>query len=696
MNPKLEKCNWYRSKYKIDYSQYKKYSILESTQEKYDITDIIFRYVGDVVYISHPLSVKKKTKIIFNNIGNATATVYKRLKTIVFDNEGDATVYIVGKTACNIIFINRGNVKIVPSASTPITELVGEIIFANEGDVEICNLTSSGDKLHIYNSGDFCFKGIFLVSDGLKFNNLGNVHIINSNRLGGKLLFDNGGDVIIDSDNTLEARPEINFKNRKNVIINLNQYSVALYYCIFKNGGNVTINNKMPLLTVERLEFDNAKDVNFQNLLGIKSETEILFNNKGNVDINSVKFLRGKLIFKNNGDIYSKDLEEIETPTLVTFENGKSINLSNLKVSNRVAKFNLSSGGDVILGDNKNILSNAKNNSVGYIKSDNTTLYSNSSYIKRYNIPVNSGKVILYKAVDKITRTAPYDKIKTVWRIGETIEHTSWNPYDNEIGKGKYVASISPKSFFEITKSKRLTYVAIEIDVLDLYEYPFGKHPQFIGFRRGKVLYEVDKEKNIIDMKYTFAKEFYDYMESNNLNGGLVMAVITNKVRTNKFYYDADGSKQKNPYYDKLYRKQHILYKYGVDYYEERKKLEPDWVPDTKRGTFNILPDNPLMRQSVGTGNVSMSIVNQRNYSTDYFYQDKSGEFYPWDEKELGNVKMYIPNYTYANKDKLSVTIHKYLADSIYSLSYVKETEDNKYEEIKTFYNDDYIYKNLI
>lgn len=696
MNPKLEKCNWYRSKLKIDYSKYSKYSILEHTQEKYDITDIIFRYVGDVVYSSHPLSVKKKTKIIFNNRGNATATVYKRLKTIFFDNDGDAIVNLVGKTACNIIFINRGNVKIIPSSETPITELVGEIIFANEGDVEICNLTSSGDKLHIYNSGDFTFNGIFSVSSGLKFNNLGNVHIINSRRLEGKILFDNGGDVCIDNDTPLEARPNITFKNWKDVIINLNQYTVALYYCIFNNGGNVTINNKMPLLSVERLTFNNTKDVSFQNLLGIKSETEVLFNNKGNVNIDNVKCLKGRLTFKNNGDIYSKDLTEIETPTLVTFENGKSINLSSLKANDRIAKFNLSSGGDIILADNKNILANAKNNSVGYIKSDNETLYSNSSYIKRYNIPVINGKIILYKAVDKIKRTAAYDKINTIWRIGETIEHPIWNPYDNEIGKGKYVASISPKSFFELTKSKRLTYIAIEIDVLDLYEYPFGKHPQFIGFRKGKVLYEVDKEKNKIDMKYTFAKEFYDYMESNNLKDELVMAVITNKVRTNKFYYDADGVKQKNPYYDKLYRKQHILYKYGVDYFTERKKIEPDWVPDTKRGTFTTLADNPLMKQSVGTGNVSMSIVNQTNYATDYFYQDKSGDFHPWNETELGDVKMYMPDYTYAKKEKLTVTIHKYLADSIFSLSHVKAIEENKYEDIKTFFNDDYIYKNLI
>lgn len=703
MNRKRIRYEYYKSFFKLNYNSiYRNYKIIdEPTNDKY-VTGVIFRYTGDVFY--DPIGSfyhKKKRKIIFNNIGNVVAHAYKQTRFLFFDNEGDVSLCLHGKPACTLLFLNKGNVTITggdPSSN----EMVGHVFFCNEGNVYINGINHISNYTVMYNDGDVFIDSVYLLSKGIKITNLGNVYLDNISILEKEITFRNDGEVVINSKQNIFFNEKIGFENNGNVRININQYTYAFEDVLFANNGNVYISNELPILCSIKATFKNNGNVSFSNnILGFKFIQSFLFQNFGNVDMRNITIITGGAVFENTGSVYSHNLKTIESPTLVTFNNGKDVNLSKLEKSEKFYSIpKIFSGGNVIIG-NDDFLTEAKRIiPIGYIKTKNASYYSNESYLKRYKIPVVNGKVILYKGVDKKKRRALYDKENDIqWLIGETIEHPEWNPYENEIGKGKFIASINPMSFHAISKIKNISYLAIEIDVLDLYEYPFGKYPQFIGFRKGKVLYEVDKNKNILPMKYQFAKDFYDYMEDNDNKNELAMIQITNKVRTNKFYYDELEEKKKNPYHDKIYKKQIIIYPYGVDYYEERKKLEPDWIPDTKRGTYHLMSDNPLIKISDGTGNASISIVNLKKYKTSYYILE-GDTFVPWNEEKNGNIKMFIPEYTYTSKETLPITITKFLADGVYSLAHVKlegeehdNVKDNRYDIIKEFINEDYIYE---
>lgn len=703
MSRRRNQYEWYKSFFKLNYDTiYRNYRIIDEPTDDKNVTGVIFRYTGDVHYDSiGTYHNKKKRKIIFNNKGNVVAHAYKHTRFLFFDNDGDVTLYLHGKPACTLLFLNTGNVSVTGGDITN-NEMVGNTFFCNEGNVHIFRINRITNYTIIYNAGDFAIDSVYLLSKGLKITNLGNVRIDNVSIVEKKITFQNDGDIEINSSNNIFFNEKIAFANNGHAYININQYTNVFEEVVFENNGNVYINNKLPILCSIKTTFKNRGSVYFSdNILGFRLVQTFLFYNYGNVDMHNIQSISGGARFENTGSVFSQNLKHIESPTIVIFNNGKDVNLSKLEKSEKfISTPKIFSGGNVIIGDSHFLAELKRTAPIGYIKSKTTSYYSNETYLKRYKVPVNNGKVILYKAVDSKKRVATYDKEEHIqWLIGETVEHPEWNPYENEIGKGKFVASINPNSFHTITRVKNLTFLAIEINVLDLYEYPFGKYPQFIGFRKGKVLYEIDKNKNIIPMKYQFAKDFYDYMEDGGYKNEPVMARLTNKVRTNKFYYDEDGNKKKNPFNEKLFKKQEIIYPYGIDYFEERKKLEPDWIPDTKRGTYHLMSDNPLIKISDGTGNASISLVNMKKYKTAYFIL-KNDEFIPWNEEENGDVKMYMPEYTSSDKEKPQITINKFLADSIYSLSHVKlvgeeheDVKDNEYETIKEFINEDYVYE---
>jgi hypothetical protein len=117
-------------------------------------------------------------------------------------------------------------------------------------------------------------------------------------------------------------------------------------------------------------------------------------------------------------------------------------------------------------------------------------------FLEREGIETKNKKVILFKRVSEKMLTQEAQKNETEWSIGKTIIHPAWNPSVSECGKGKFHACSRPYFADEFRSEKSDKYIAIEIDVKDLYEW---KNPQFthkIAFRAGKVLYECDKFGN--------------------------------------------------------------------------------------------------------------------------------------------------------------------------------------------------------
>jgi hypothetical protein len=116
-----------------------------------------------------------------------------------------------------------------------------------------------------------------------------------------------------------------------------------------------------------------------------------------------------------------------------------------------------------------------------------------TKYLEREGVANKKGKVILYKKTSHDFKTQEKTINETIWTIGSMLEHPAWNPDKSEYGEGKYHACSHPYFCDDFRNEKGDKYIAVEIAVKDLYEWPNPKYPHKIAFRKGKVLYEVDK-----------------------------------------------------------------------------------------------------------------------------------------------------------------------------------------------------------
>jgi hypothetical protein len=102
--------------------------------------------------------------------------------------------------------------------------------------------------------------------------------------------------------------------------------------------------------------------------------------------------------------------------------------------------------------------------------------------------------VTLYKKVSKDFKTQENTKNETLWVIGSTLEHHAWNPNNGECGEGKFHACSRPYFCDEFRNNKGDRYIAISINLEDLYEWKDSpSYPHKISFRKGTILYECDK-----------------------------------------------------------------------------------------------------------------------------------------------------------------------------------------------------------
>jgi hypothetical protein len=119
--------------------------------------------------------------------------------------------------------------------------------------------------------------------------------------------------------------------------------------------------------------------------------------------------------------------------------------------------------------------------------------YTNEKFLDREGVVVTDEKVILYKRVSHDLKTQENSPNETLWGIGKTLEHSSWKPTENECGKGKYHACSRPYFCDEFRSKQGDVYIAIEIHTSDLYEWVNGAYPHKIAFRKGTVLYQVNR-----------------------------------------------------------------------------------------------------------------------------------------------------------------------------------------------------------
>jgi hypothetical protein len=118
--------------------------------------------------------------------------------------------------------------------------------------------------------------------------------------------------------------------------------------------------------------------------------------------------------------------------------------------------------------------------------------FKQEPYLKREGCEVKDKKVILFKRVSKDWKTMEGTKDETCWKPGTSLDHPCWSPKEEECGKGKFHACSRPYFCDEFRSERNDRYVAIEISVKDLYEWPKPSYPHKIAFRKGTVLHECD------------------------------------------------------------------------------------------------------------------------------------------------------------------------------------------------------------
>ena len=115
-------------------------------------------------------------------------------------------------------------------------------------------------------------------------------------------------------------------------------------------------------------------------------------------------------------------------------------------------------------------------------------------YLERESVDVKNKSVILYKRTSSDFKTQENTPNETLWLVGSTITHPHWEPKLNECGAGKFHACSRPYFCDEFRNEKKDDkYIAVQIQITDLYEWPQAQYPHKIAFREGKVLREVDK-----------------------------------------------------------------------------------------------------------------------------------------------------------------------------------------------------------
>jgi hypothetical protein len=161
------------------------------------------------------------------------------------------------------------------------------------------------------------------------------------------------------------------------------------------------------------------------------------------------------------------------------------------------AQFN--NGGSVDLRSLTSLPDNAQFNNGGNVDLRSQQIKIKTSYLKRFKVKIKKGNIILYKKVSKDFKTQEGTINETLWKIGNIVKHPNWNPLSSECGEGKFHACIKPFWCDSFRNVKGDKYIAIKVNVKDLYEWTNSpSYPQKIGFRKGKVIKEVTRTEQVI------------------------------------------------------------------------------------------------------------------------------------------------------------------------------------------------------
>lgn len=111
----------------------------------------------------------------------------------------------------------------------------------------------------------------------------------------------------------------------------------------------------------------------------------------------------------------------------------------------------------------------------------------------------------------------------------------------------------------------------------------------------------------------------------------------TSIMKTNKNFIDDDGVKKPNPYSDKIYKHQRIMFNFGKSYKKEMLKINPDYEFSPRRGKYENVEGFSMVK--TGKNGLYFEVVPSSSESV-YTIIDDSGQH---EIVEYADIQKYLP-----------------------------------------------------
>ena len=122
-------------------------------------------------------------------------------------------------------------------------------------------------------------------------------------------------------------------------------------------------------------------------------------------------------------------------------------------------------------------------------------------YLESESVQCVDKWVLVYKRVSEEWLTQERTERETCWKPGLTVTHENFQPQSGEFGAGKFHACSLPIYCDEFRSEPTDRYVAIRVKRRDLAFWPRGNYRHKIGFRKGEVLFECDRDGRMLEPK---------------------------------------------------------------------------------------------------------------------------------------------------------------------------------------------------
>lgn len=171
------------------------------------------------------------------------------------------------------------------------------------------------------------------------------------------------------------------------------------------------------------------------------------------------------------------------------------------------------------------------------------------------------------------------------------------------------------------------------------------------------------ERKTIIDKNFVQFRKFIEESVDKS-----VFMTYLKKEKTNKKIVKEDGTKEDNPYNDKIVKMTTVEFVYGRKYSDEVKSVNPEYEFKGPKVEYTKLEENDMLEKDV-KGELSIGVVDPINKESEYFLWNEENMLEKWNPEERGDVHNYLPARKTFSMPSSGVIFRRYKYSNIQSLS---------------------------